>query len=153
MADLLLRPATRGDLPRIVELLHDDVLGERREASFADERDRYELAFEAISSDPRQHLAVADVGGVVVGTLQLSFIQYLTYVGGERAQIEAVRVDASMRSQGIGRRMIEWAISEATARGCHLVQLTTDKRREDAQAFYESLGFLASHEGLKLHLA
>ena len=33
--------------------------------------------------------------------------------------------------------------------GCGLVQLTSDKRRADAIRFYESLGFEASHEGLK----
>lgn len=88
----------------------------------------------------------------MVGTLQLSFIQYLTYTGGERAQIEAVRVAPSLRGRGVGRRMIEWAIGKAQAEGCHLVQLTTDRRRSEARRFYESIGFHASHDGMKRHL-
>jgi GNAT superfamily N-acetyltransferase len=84
--------------------------------------------------------------------LQVTYIPGLTYQGGERAQIEGVRVAASHRSRGVGREMIEWAIERARARGCRLVQLTTDKRRADAHRFYESLGFVASHEGMKLRL-
>ena len=48
--------------------------------------------------------------------------------------------------------MIEWAIAEFRKRGCGLVQLTSDKSRKEALQFYESLGFSATHEGLKLNL-
>ena len=40
----------------------------------------------------------------------------------------------------------------ARRRGCALVQLTTDKARTDAHRFYRRLGFVASHEGMKLAL-
>jgi GNAT superfamily N-acetyltransferase len=86
----------------------------------------------------------------VVGVLQLTFMPSLTYQGGWRAQ--GVRVDARERSRGLGRALFEWAIARARERGCHLVQLTTDKARPDARRFYEGLGFVASHEGMKLHL-
>ena len=61
-------------------------------------------------------------------------------------------VAADQRGQRLGRRMIEWAIEEARTQGCGLVQLTSDKHRPGAIRFYESLGFTASHEGLKLPL-
>jgi GNAT superfamily N-acetyltransferase len=48
--------------------------------------------------------------------------------------------------------MFEWAIAECRARGCGMLQLTTDKTRPEALRFYESLGFVASHEGMKLAL-
>ena len=95
---------------------------------------------------------MADLDGEVVGTMQLTFMPSLSRRGGERAEIEAVRVAASQRGAGLGRRMIGWAVDEARARGCALVQLTTDKRRADAHRFYESLGFTATHEGMKLTL-
>jgi GNAT superfamily N-acetyltransferase len=69
-----------------------------------------------------------------------------------RGQIEGVRIAAGRRGDGLGRQMFEWAIAECRARGCGLVQLTTDKRRPEARHFYESLGFVASHEGMKLAL-
>ena len=87
----------------------------------------------------------------IIGTLQLSFIQYLTYQGGIRAQIEAVRIREDQRRKGIGEKMFTWAIERAKERKAHLIQLTTDKKRPDALRFYEKLGFEASHEGMKLH--
>jgi ribosomal protein S18 acetylase RimI-like enzyme len=94
----------------------------------------------------------ADANRGVIGTLQLTFIPGLSHRGGWRAQIEGVRVAAEFRSSGIGRRMFLWAIERAQDRGCRMVQLTSDKSRQDAIRFYEKLGFVASHEGLKLHL-
>ena len=69
---------------------------------------------------------------------------------GERAQIEGVRVDSSRRGAGIGRALLTFAIDVARARGSRIVQLTVNKERPDAQRLYESLGFTAAHEGMKL---
>jgi GNAT superfamily N-acetyltransferase len=85
--------------------------------------------------------------------LQITFIPCLTYQGGWRALIEGVRIASDIRSEGIGRRMFKWAIQRSRERGCRLVQLTTDKARPDALRFYEKLGFVASHEGMKLPLS
>jgi len=87
----------------------------------------------------------------IIGTLQLSFIQYLTYQGGIRAQVEAVRVREDKRGNGLGEKLFKWAIHRASEKGAHLLQLTTDKRRPEAINFYEKLGFSSSHEGMKLH--
>ena len=80
-------------------------------------------------------------------------IPYLTYRGGHRALIEAVRISKEGRGRGWGALLIEWAVDQARESGCHVVQLTTDKQRPEALTFYERLGFQASHEGLKLHLS
>lgn len=144
-----IRRATREDLPAIVALLADDDLGKTREAPGDP---CYAEAFAAIAADPNQFLAVVDDGGAVVGCLQLSFIPGLSRRGLWRGQIESVRVAAARRGSGLGRVMFDWAIAECRRRGCGLVQLTTDKARPDALRFYESLGFTASHEGLKLTL-
>jgi GNAT superfamily N-acetyltransferase len=106
----------------------------------------------AIDADPHQLLLVAETDGQVVGMLQLTFIPSLTYTGGERAQLEGVRVAASHRGRGPGREMVLWAVERARARGCRLVQLTTDQRRPEAVPFYESLGFRPTHVGMKLPL-
>jgi GNAT superfamily N-acetyltransferase len=149
---LSFRAATRGDLDDIVRLLADDPLGAKRETYTTPLPESYRRAFESIDKDPNNELVVATLTGRVVGVLQVTFIPYLTYRGSWRALIEGVRVDSSVRSGGIGRRMFEWAIERAKQRGCHMVQLTSDKSRPDAIRFYEGLGFVASHEGLKLHL-
>ena len=147
------RDAVESDLPTLVRLLADDPLGAQRESSDEAVPAAYLEAFRAIETDGNHELLVAELDGSMVGFLQLSYLPHLTYTGGWRAQVEGVRVDPAVRSQGVGRAMLREAVSRARARRCHLVQLTTDRRRPDALRFYLDLGFEASHEGLKLHLS
>ena len=151
--NLIVRRAKRTDLAAIIALLADDALGTRREQPGPPLHPRYQQAFDAIDRDPNQFLVVAVAGDRVVGCLQLSLVPGLSRVGMRRGQIESVRVASSMRGSGLGRRLIDWAIQECRSRGCGLVQLTTDKSRADAIRFYESVGFVSSHEGLKLQLS
>lgn len=131
-------------------MLADDPIAASREGDPSDEV--YLTAFEAIDADPRQELVVAEADGDVVGTMQITYLPGLSRKGGERALVEAVRVAASMRGQGLGRTMMQWAVDRARERGCLLVQLTSDKARADAHRFYTSLGFVDSHVGFKLML-
>src|SRR5579883_1898335 len=140
-----IRRAERADVPAIVQLLADDDLGATRETATEPLPESYFAAFEAIEGDGCNELIVVEAEGEVIGTLQLTVIPYLTYRGGKRAQIEAVRVAPLFRGRGVGRELFAWAVARARERGCHLVQLTTDTRRPDARRFYESLGFVASH--------
>jgi GNAT superfamily N-acetyltransferase len=150
---LRVRRARRQDVPATVRLLASDPLGATRETTAGGELPQaYWQAFDAIDADPCQLLVVTELDGRVVGTLQLTFIPSLTYRGGEWAQIEAVRIEGGSRDCGLGRAMVGWAIQQARARGCRLVQLTTDQRRPEARRFYESLGFRATHTGMKLPL-
>ncbi|MBT29133.1 MAG: GNAT family N-acetyltransferase [Thalassobius sp.] len=145
--------ATIKDLESIVRLLADDKLGSQRESYQIPLPDFYIEAFEKITKDENQELIVLkDQDEKVIGTMHLTFIQYLTYRGGIRMQIEAVRIDKENRGEGLGEKMFLWAIERAKERKAHVVQLTTDKQRPDALRFYEKLGFKASHEGMKLHL-
>ncbi len=148
-----LRRAAAEDLPAIVGLLAADQLGATRDGVTTDEdMQPYLRAFDAIDADPAHLLLVAADDAQVLATMQLSFLPGLARRGALRAQIEAVRVRDDQRSHGLGAALFEWAIQEARRRQCALVQLTTDKSRADAHRFYERLGFVASHEGLKLHL-
>ena len=152
MASFVFRRGASDDLPAIVALLADDPIGSGRESAGDRLEPCYANAFAAIERDPNQLLAVTEIGGKVIGCLQLSFIPGLTRRGMWRGQIEGVRIAGAERGTGIGRAMLEWAIEECRGRGCGLVQLTSDKRRTAAHAFYEALGFRATHEGYKLAL-
>ena len=147
-----IRPASTKDVSAIVALLANDKLGRLREDYRDPLPNSYLQAFERIASDSNQHLVVLEDQGQLIGTLQLTFIPYLTYQGGVRAQIEAVRIHSDYRGQGLGEKLFRWAIDQAATEGAHVVQLTTDKKRPEAVRFYEKLGFVASHEGMKLHL-
>ena len=147
-----IRQAEKEDVPAIVQMLANDALGKLREDYRTPLPDTYHHAFEKIAKDPNQELVVIEnENGQIIGTLQLSFIQYLTYQGGIRAQIEAVRIHEDYRGKGIGKELFQWAIARSKQKGAHVVQLTTDKKRPDALNFYKSLGFTDSHEGMKLH--
>ena len=146
------RPAMRADLPEIVRMLADDGLGSQREQYRLPLPDAYLAAFEQINTNADHELIVAELEERLVGTLHLIFIPSLSYQGGLRAQIESVRVDESLRSQGIGGKMMEWAIERARQRGAHILQLTTHNTRVDAHRFYERLGFNSTHLGMKISL-
>jgi len=146
------RKANSGDVQAIVEMIADDALGSTRENFTIPLPKTYYDAFERIDSDNNQELMVVqNEENEIIAVFQLTFIPYLTYQGGVRAQIEGVRVHKDHRGLGIGKTVFEWAINRAKDRKAHLLQLTTDKKRPDAIRFYESLGFKATHEGMKMH--
>ena len=152
--DVVLEEATADDLPALIDLLADDMLGASRDGIRTDEdRRRYERAFAAIDDDPAHLLVVGRREGQVVATLQLIVTPSLSRRGAFRAVIESVRVSSSLRSQGVGGALVRWAVEEAGRRGCEMVQLSSDKQRTDAHRFYERLGFECSHEGFKLMLS
>ena len=142
------RRAVRGDLPRLLELLADDQLGKNRE-SVGSNDPLYKAAFDVIDRDDNQYLLVGEMDGRVIAMMQITFIPGLSRRGASRANIEAVRVDSALRGQGIGGWLIERALELARTRGCRIAQLTSDKRRTEAHAFYGRLGFAATHEGFK----
>ncbi len=152
MATPVFRPARRQDVARIVELLADDPLGAGRERFEDPLPDSYYAAFDRIEASDGNVLTVAEVDGVVVGCLQMTFIPGLSNQGADLALIEGVRVDTILRSLGLGGQLIEWALNAARARGCQAVELFTHKTRTDAHRFYDRLGFEQSHVGYRLKL-
>jgi ribosomal protein S18 acetylase RimI-like enzyme len=148
----LIRRAEACDLPGIVALLADDDLGRGREDATAAALPRYQSAFEALSRDANQMPVVLLVDGTVAGYLQITFIPGLSRQGLWRGLIESVRINRRFRGAGLGEALMRFAIEACRDRGCKLVQLTTDKSRADAHRFYARLGFIASHEGMKLNI-
>jgi GNAT superfamily N-acetyltransferase len=150
--EIVFRIARREDVPAIVRMLADDELGSQREDYSEPLPGSYYAAFEQIEHDPHHELIVAEFNRKVIGTLHLMFLPSLSYQGGLRAQVESVRVDRECQNQGIGSKMMKWAIERARDRGAHIMQLTTHNSREDAHRFYARLGFKGSHLGMKLGL-
>jgi GNAT superfamily N-acetyltransferase len=152
MREVRFRAATAADIPAIVALLADDDLGRSREDTRLPLDPGYVTAFTAIAADPNQRPLVAETDGGLVGYLQLTFIPGLSRRGAWRGLVESVRVVPAERGRGIGAAMMREAIDLCRARGCALMQLTSDKRRDEAHRFYSRLGFVASHQGFKLAL-
>jgi GNAT superfamily N-acetyltransferase len=148
---MTIRKAKKVDINEIVQMLANDPLGASREDVL--HREKYEKAFDIIDADKNQSLMIVeDENGKMIGTFQMTFIQYLTHQGSMRVQVESVRVREDLRGKGIGENIFQWIIDHAKERGAHLLQLTSDKKRPDAIRFYRKLGFIDSHEGLKMAL-
>jgi GNAT superfamily N-acetyltransferase len=147
-----IREARAHDLTDIARLYEEDDLHAASSEPQDDTSQAYRSALDAIQRDPNNRVYVAELDGAVVGTFQLTFIQQLTYGGALVAQLESVVVSASARSRGVGTHMLRWTIEAAKQRGCLRIQLTSNVRRTRAHAFYERLGFVASHKGMKLLL-
>ncbi|RXT53590.1 GNAT family N-acetyltransferase [Bradyrhizobium betae] len=143
-----IRPARRDDVPAMIAMLADDHLGRARERVEDPLPALYYEAFERVERDPNLTLVVAESEGRVVGCLQLAVLSGISSQGGSRGLLEDVRVATDCRSRGIGEQLVQWAVSEAKARGCNLVELLTHASRVDAQRFYKRLGFTASHVGM-----
>ncbi|GAA4875148.1 GNAT family N-acetyltransferase [Actinomycetospora straminea] len=148
--ELTVRRARAEDLPAVVALLAADPVSAGR-GDAVDDLAPYETAFAEIDADPA-HLLVCleDIGGRIVGTLQLTVLPNLGRRGTRRAQLESVHVAVECRGRGYGAALVGWAVAEARRRGCGLVQLTSDVSRGDAHRFYERLGFTATHRGYKI---
>jgi GNAT superfamily N-acetyltransferase len=150
---LTYRDATAADLGFIVSLIVEDSVVPTNDEPDRPDHPRYLAALEAIERDPNQRIVIADYEGQPVGTVQLTFIPGINRLGEWRCLVEAVHIVPTHRNLGLGGEMIGWAIEQAKARGCGLVQLTSNKKRVDAHRFYERLGFKKSHEGFKLSLS
>jgi GNAT superfamily N-acetyltransferase len=145
----IFRLANRDDVPAVVALLADDILGQAREQS---PLDAYLAAFDAMQAEGQNHLVVGEVSGQIAACYQITFISGLSLSAARRAHIEAVRVAASQRGHRIGEALIRDAEARARDAGCSLMQFTTNKSRGDAHRFYDRLGFTPSHIGYKKSL-
>jgi len=152
MADLSFRRATEADVPAIVAMLADDILGAARETASPESYPQYLSAFRAIDADANQFLLVVEDGAQIVGTLQLTFIAGLARAGLKRGLVEAVRVARDRRGEKIGEAMFAWVLEKCRQERCGIVQLTTDRSRKEAHRFYDRLGFEPSHIGYKMML-
>jgi len=144
------RPASETDVPSVVALLSDDILGRTRER---DVDAAYLAAFRAMAAEGHNHLIVGEESGRIVATYQITFISGLSLRAARRAQVESVRIASDLRGKGIGALLMADAEARARAAGCTLMQLTTNKTRADARRFYERLGFTPSHIGYKRDLS
>jgi GNAT superfamily N-acetyltransferase len=149
---LVFRRARREDVPALVALYADDMLGAAREATSGPLPPSYFEAFAAIDGDANQELVVVERDGALVGTCQLTWLWHLSHGGSRVLQVEAVRIARALRGGGLGAQLMQWVIARGRAAGCRHVQLTSDQRRVDAHRFYERLGFVASHVGMKYKL-
>lgn len=146
---LTFREAQETDIPAIVALLTDDVLGATREV---DDIAHYVAAFKRMAEQGGNTVILALLDDAIVGTYQFITIEGLSLTAMKRAQIESVRIASHLRGRGYGAKLMADAKRRAVAQGCGMVQLMTNQTRKDTHRFYERLGYRQSHFGYKLML-
>jgi GNAT superfamily N-acetyltransferase len=132
-----IRKATEADLPAILNLYSQPELDDGLKPSLAQAK----ALFERIHGYPNYYLYVAELSGSVVGTFALLVMDNLLHLGRPSGIVEAVAVDPACQGQGIGKAMMQFALEECRQAHCYKLALSTNLKRKDAHAFYESLGF------------
>ncbi|MBC6440830.1 MAG: GNAT family N-acetyltransferase [Rhodospirillales bacterium] len=110
----------------------------------------YREAFDDTAADLNHMMIIPDCDGVVTGCLQLSFLPGFSLGGMRRDQIEGMHIASNRRSEGLGGVLLNWAIEHCRECGCGMVQITMNKNRDRTWVFYERVGFVTSHDGMKL---
>ena len=148
----IIRPATEDDIPRILELYKELVTSTApSETGRAPSLDDYRRVFEQAHAMPGHELIVAEENSEVIGTTVIVIVPNLSHSGLPWAVVENVVTDQRFQRRGIGRLMMEYAISRAREAGCYKLQLASSKTRDEAHQFYENLGFEASAHGFRLY--
>jgi GNAT superfamily N-acetyltransferase len=148
----LIRPATEHDLPRIVELLQQLSLDNRREDLGPPLPNVCLNVFRRLEADPGQHLLVVEDDARIVGSVTIIVSPNLSHQGTPWAEVENMVVDDAARGQGHGEALIHEAIEIARRAGCYKLTLTSNNQRTDAHRFYERVGFKQTHRGFRVDL-
>ena len=131
------REASKADLPEVLRLYAQPALDDGKVVSLLEA----ERLFERIARYPDYKIYVAVCEGRVVGTFALLIMDNLAHMGAPSAVIEEVAVDPGWQRRGVGKMMMGYALQICGEKGCYKAALSSNLKREQAHAFYESLGF------------
>ena len=137
MQDCTIREATEADLPGILHIYAQPEIDNGTVLALADAR----ASFRRLQHYPNYHLYVATVEERIVGTFALLIMDNLAHLGAPSGVVEDVGVLPAYQGQGIGRRMMAYALDLCKRARCYKLTLSSNLQRTQAHAFYESLGF------------
>lgn len=132
-----IRLATPEDLPDVLRLYRQSGLDQDCGLALAEA----EQWLQRLQQYPSHRLWVATLDDRRVGTFTLLVMDNLVHHGSPSGIVEGVAVDPAFQGQGIGKQMMQFAIAQCRAAGCYKLSLSTNLKRQNAHAFYESLGF------------
>lgn len=150
--EIYIEAATEADLPAAAALLARNAVGARVGVETGDP-EPYRAAFRRMLDEGVTVLYVArpkgTEAGVIAGMFELTVLKGLSYVGRPRAQVESVHVMPNWQRKGVGQAMMAFAETRARELGCVVMQLTSNRERTGAHAFYAALGYDDTHIGFK----
>ena len=101
-------------------------------------------------ADPNSHLyVIREEGRIVACACLCIFHQPLS----TDATIESVVVSSKMRGKGLGRKLMEHLIEEAARMKVDCIHLTSNPKREVANAIYQKMGFVRNETNCYVKLS
>jgi ribosomal protein S18 acetylase RimI-like enzyme len=134
--DIKIREASINDLPNILNL-YGTVLDKGEVLSLV----QAETLFKKMQSYPNYKVYIAEKEGVIIGTFALLIMDNLAHQGTPSGVLEDVAVLTELQGKGIGKKMMEFAMEKCQEAGCYKLVLSSNVKRTEAHAFYESLDF------------
>ena len=95
-------------------------------------------SLERMLTDPNSHLYVIREEGRIVACASLCIFHQSFSTD---ATIESVVVSSKMRGKGLGRKLMEHLIEEASRMEVDCIHLTSNPKREAANVLYQKMGF------------
>ncbi len=134
---MIVRPATRHDLPTLVGLIRDLATYEREPDAV--EIDEHLLADALFAESPVVFANVADDDGVVLG-MTIHFRNFSTWTGRLGIYLEDFYVRPDARGRGVGTALLAALADEARAHGWARIDWSVLDWNENALRFYRSIG-------------
>lgn len=134
---VLIREASEVDLAAILAIYSQLGMEDGAVLSWDDAK----KIFNQMKTYPDYTVYVAVYGTTVVGSFALLIMDNLGHKGAPSGVVEDVIVHQDWRGRGIGRTMMEEAMSLCASKGCYKLALTSNKLRHNAHVFYKVLGF------------
>jgi GNAT superfamily N-acetyltransferase len=139
----MIRRIERGDLPVVVEMVHELALYEREPESCHLTVEQLERA--RFTQAPALFGHVAEVDGEVAG-MALWFLNFSTWRGTHGIYLEDLYVRPSHRGLGLGQQLLTELARECVARGYERLEWSVLDWNEPALGFYRSLGAVGMDE-------
>ena len=95
-------------------------------------------SLERMLADPNSHLYVIREEGRIVACASLCIFHQPFSTD---ATIESVVVSSKMRGKGLGQKLMEHLLEEAARIDVDCIHLTSNPKREAANALYQKMGF------------
>lgn len=146
----MIRPATRADVPVLVELIGElaDYERARDEVEIDDEM----LEKALFAPEPSACAIVATAGELVVG-MALYYRSFSTWTGRVGIYLEDLYVRPTHRGSGVGKALLASLARIAVDDGCARLEWSVLDWNEPAIAFYQSIGALEMDEWVRYRLA
>jgi GNAT superfamily N-acetyltransferase len=138
MNHILIREATKSDLPAIGKLLEDLT-------NAMDDTEGIEIGiaiktFEHLLNDASSHILVAAMEGTPVGFINFTIRQTILHRS-PSALIDELVVAEEYQGKGVGKQLVLVALKKCRQLGCCEVEVSTEKTNLKARKFYKKYGF------------